>query len=270
MFAVSAHAGVPIPEPPLPQRVALADAIILGKVTELEETLIDAAPLPKSPRGRKLPHRIAIVQVAESVRGVKEQAQLRVGFISLSPDTQAPGVRRLAQVKLAVSQQGCFFLHRHPDETFYVVGSPTDVIDPAKAKNFEKDQTLIRRCARLLDNPNAGLACSDAESRWLTAAMLVFQYRTPTIVYRGPPRMQPVDVEQSRLILTDLTDGPWTEEALRSQMSPVRLFLRLGLTAKDGWLPPESLDEVPASIKKWIAEHAATCRIQRYALPETP
>jgi hypothetical protein len=264
----SAKAGMPIPEPPLPQRVALADAIVCGTVTALEEELVEASPVPKLSASRKLPYRIAVVKVQEAVCGLKDRTVVRVGFVSPPPSaTQAPGVRKLAQIKLTVDQKACFFLHRHPDESFYVLLAVTDVIDAAKAKNFERDRALVKRCAALLEDPNAGLRASDAESRWLTAAMLVFRYRTPSVVYRGPPKTEFVDAEQSRLILAGLADGPWSAEAVRSQMSPVRLFLRLDLGADDGWQPPESLDDLPAAIKKWIAENGARCRIRRYAVP---
>ncbi len=71
----------------------------------------------------------------------------------------------------------------------------------------------------------------------------------------------------SKLILAALAEGPWTEEDSQSQVGRLRLFLRLGLTDKDGWLQPRSMEEMPAAAQKWLRDHAAAYRIQRY-VPE--
>src|SRR5439155_2828680 len=177
--ASPAAAGVPIPEVPLPQRVAVAECIVVGKVAALEDDLVEALPLLKIPGAGKLPYQIAVVKVESAVRGLKDLDVLRVGFIPppASEGQTAPRTRRLAQVKLTVNQEGCFFLHKHPDESFYAASATADVLDRAKAKNFDKDVALVKRCARLLDDPDAGLRSKDATDRRLTAAMLILRYR---------------------------------------------------------------------------------------------
>ena len=62
---------VPLAEPPIPQRVALADLVVVGKVTALEPDLVDATPLLKIPRVGKIPYQIAVVSVQTPILGLK-------------------------------------------------------------------------------------------------------------------------------------------------------------------------------------------------------
>src|SRR5438128_1534249 len=74
---------VPLAEPSLPQRTALADLIVVGKVTALEPDLIEASPLLKIPGVGKVPYQIAIVPLQTPVLGPKTPEQIRVGYVVL-------------------------------------------------------------------------------------------------------------------------------------------------------------------------------------------
>jgi hypothetical protein len=264
-----AYGGVRMPEPPLPQRVALADCVCTGRITALEAEPVSAFPLLKIAGAPKVPHQIALVDLQTSVVGAKGLRQLRVGYVApLPPDQGGPSRPRRPPIKLTVGQEGCFFLRKHPEEPFYVMQAVWDLQDKATAKDFDREMILIKRCARLLNDPDAGLRSKDAGDRLLTAGMLIFRYRTVQWVYRGKPRTEPVDAEQSKLILAALAEGAWTREDVESPMGRVRLFLRLGLAAHDGWSPPSSVEDLPAAAEKWLRENRGSYRIQRYVPDE--
>ena len=61
-----------------------------------------------------------------------------------------------------------------------------------------------------------------------------------------------------------LAEADWTRQPLGYERSPLVLFLRLGLTDKDGWVQPENFADIPAAAKKWLAGHADSYRLQRF------
>jgi hypothetical protein len=267
-----ARAVVPTTKPPIPQRVALADVVIVGKITALEERLIYAAPLLKIPGIGKIPYQIAVVSVQSSIIGGKEPKDLRVGYVPPAlPGSGVPArFRRFAQLELSVNQEGCFFLRKHPEEAFCLAQASYDFMDKASEKNYNQDLALVRRCAGLLASPLDGLKAKETEDRRLTAAMLLFQHRTPRFVYSGKPVTEPIDAEQSKLILTGLQGGDWSDAAAASPMAPLNLFLWLGLTEADGWMAPTSPKDYPAAAQKWLRDNAGRYRIQRYVPEEKP
>jgi hypothetical protein len=255
------RAGFPRPQPSLPQRVALADCVVVGTVTKVMSDPVHAFALPKISGAPRVRYQLALLRVETVVRGAKHLREMRVGYVAPPPS------RRPADFQWSVGQEGCFFLRRHPDESFHVIQAAWDVMDKARTKEFEQDLSRVKRCAKLLADPAAGLHSKDAEDRLLTAGMLLFRYRTARYVYRGPPKTEPIDAEQSRLILSVLAEQPWTEADLNKPAGRLRLFLRIGLTDKDGWKTPDSTKEAAVAARQWLRSHAAEYRIRRY-VPE--
>src|SRR5438132_9092182 len=202
-----AWAVVPVTKPPVAQRVALADCVVVGKVKALEAQLVEAAPLLKIRGVDKLPYQVAVAKVESVIIGPKELKEVRIAYVP--PQSAKGAFRRFAQVELSVDQEGCFFVRKHPDESFYVAQASYDLTDKAKEKDFAKELETAKRCAKLLENPMAGLKAKDAGDRQLTAALLLYRYRTPTAVYTGKPKTEPIDAEQSRLILAAIAEGDW-------------------------------------------------------------
>jgi len=264
-----ARAVIPSVKPPVPQRVALADFVVVGKVKALESGLVYAAPVLKIPGVGKIPYQIAVLSVQSTIVGDKEPKEMRIGYVPPAlPGSGVPArYRRFAQLELAVNQEGCFFLRKHPEEDFAVAQASYDFMDKASEKNYAQDLALAKQCARLLEAPLDNLRAKDGEERRLTAAMLLFRYRTPRYVYRGKPATEPIDTAQSKLILSALQAGDWSDEAAASPMAPLNLFLWLGLTEGDGWMEPRSPKEYPAAAQAWLRAHAGTYCIQRY-VPE--
>ena len=265
----SAHGIVPLAEPSLPQRTSLADLVLVGKVAAMESALVEASPLLKIPRVGKIPYQIAVVSVQIPILGKKTPGQIRVGYVVLPSASQESQIkyRRLARLKLAEGQEGCFFLTKHPEEDFYVAQAAYEFLDKSKTKAYDKKLAEIKHCAELLQNPDAALQAKDPADRLLTAAMLIFRYRTARYVYTGKPTTAPIEASQSGRILAALAEADWKEEEVPLELSPFSLFARLDLTPEDGWTPPGSVAGQIAAAKKWLRENGSSYRIQKY-VPE--
>jgi predicted Zn-dependent protease len=253
--AGSAQAGFPIPEPPIPQRVALADMVIVGRVEKQEEEPVQAFPLLRVRGGPRVSFQMARVHTDRVLLGEAGQEEVRVGI--------GPG---RAMPTLTEGQQGCFFLHQHPDGSFHVFSAGSDFID-SRHEDFGRALALADRCTRLLANTDEGLHSPEAEDRLLTAALLIFRFRTVQSAYAGAPRTEPIDADLSRRIFAVLAEGPLSDKAAREPTGRLTLFLRLGLTEEDGWAPPPNVQGSAAAAEKWLGENAATYRIRRY-VPE--
>ena len=250
---------------PIAQRVALADAVVVGKVTAYGDNLVSARP-PFG--GDKVGYQIAIVRIDEALLGAKGAKEIKVGFI---PAQTAPVAgagrpfirRRYPQFTLSLEQEACLFLTKHPDEDFYVGQNYFDLIDKKTNGNFDKDVDEVKHCVKLLADPAAGLKAAGADS-FLTAAMLITRYRTakPGVAVKS----EEIDAGLSKQILLALADADWSAMGAGPgfQINPQGMFFRLGLTAKEGWTPPKDANKIAEEAKKWLKENAAVYRIQRY------
>lgn len=265
-----AYAGLPTPEVSLAERVALADGVFVGKVKALEDALVEAAPLLKVRGAGMVSYRVAVVRVDAAMVGVKAGDEVRVAFDSAPRLEAKPGSGIVGRARLEADQEGIFFLKKHPDQPFYVARSAVDFLDKAKTKDFDKVVVLVRRCVRLQDDPDAGLRSKSIDDRLLTAALLVYRYRTVQWVCAAAPKTRPVDAAQSKLILEALAEGPFVDEVPELGLARWRLFFRLGLTRDDGWVQPRKLKETAPAARKWLTENAATYRLQRYVPDDTP
>jgi hypothetical protein len=264
--APPALALVPRADPTMAQNIALADVVVVGKVTALDEKRVSAGPPLKVPGAKPIEYQLATVEVSDSLVGAKDVREMRVAVIAPPGENDRRGraFRRWPPVKLAVGQEACLFLTRHPDEPFYLLLAPYHVLDRT-AKTFDADLALARRCVELLADPTKALGSKDANERLFTAAMLIHGYRTPRVVYRDAPKTEPVAADLSRLILETLAEADWS--APNGPVSPHAAFVRLGLTDKDGWTQPDDFREFAPAARKWLRERADSYRIQRY-VPE--
>src|SRR5438132_4282606 len=71
-----ARAVIPSIKPPVAQRVALADFVVVGKVKALDTGLIYAAPMLKIPGVGKIPYQIAVLSVQSMIVGGKEPKEM--------------------------------------------------------------------------------------------------------------------------------------------------------------------------------------------------
>jgi hypothetical protein len=254
----AAHAKIAVPQPPHPAiRVALADCIIVGKVTSIEDKPVDA---PAAPGAKdKVPYTVAVVKVDDAILGAKGLTHVRVGF--------PPRQGRLAafQFQLAKDQEVCLVLQSHFEGAFYTATYAYDAIDKkASGEAFDKQVNDLKKYVKLLADPKSGLTSKSAQERLETAAMLVAKYRTPR-PSATPPKTEAVDAELSKLILTTLAEADWTNRnVVDYRLTPLNMFQQLGLTEKDGWTPPKDFNAFPDAAKKWLKENAGTYRIQKF------
>jgi hypothetical protein len=257
---VELKARIVLRTPPLPERVALADAIVFGKVESIEEKTISAP----SPFGgdTKVEYLVAVVKIDESISGTQGLTHVRVAFqvpVKQGPGTIQPGGRRIPPPELAKDQEACLFLSKLPNETFYVLKRSYDILDK---KAFEKDATEIKRLVKLLADAKQSLTSKNEDDRLLAANMLVIKYRNPV---NGSDKTAPIDAEESKLILNIIADADWNKnDPQLFGMNTTNMFFRLGLTEKDGWKPPVDGTKFQEEAKKWVKDHADSYRIQRF------
>jgi hypothetical protein len=248
---------------PVPDRVAAAEIIVVGKVTAIEGKTVMGKRFATDKE--KTECTVAVIQVAEPLKGAKGLTTIRLGFVPSVGAGGKPGnYRRFPQLDHKVGQEACFFLKRSPDGDFHVVHRYFDVIDRT-ALGFDQDVALVKRAAKLLEDPAAGLKARDAEDRLITASMLLTKYRTPR-PGEANPRTESIAAEESRLILDAIAGGDWTRPD-RQKLSAQEVFQRLRLTPQDGWNPPKFADyqkEFPAYAQRWLKDNANNYRVQRY------
>jgi hypothetical protein len=255
--SLSTAKAIMIAPAPLSQRVATADCVVVGKVTGFGDKTVTA---------NKVEYQIAIIKVESNILGAKDMKEIRVGFIP--PMASAPGqpIRRrpFRGVSFTLNQEACLFLNKHPQGDFYVAPAYFSVIN--KGANFDKEMAEVKRCAKLLAEPKAGLEAKDKTDRILTAGMLVAQYRRYPFG-GGELKTEPIDAALSKKILLTLADADWKGRPVRPvpfQMTPQSIFAQLNLTAKDGWTPPKDLKQFPEAAKTWLKDNAGKYRIQRF------
>jgi hypothetical protein len=259
LAATSPALGKRAAPPPVPQRVAQAQAVVVGKVTAIEEKTVSALPFPGA--AERIDYQVAVVKIDEGLLGVQGLTHVRVGF-------QPQGVPgRYPPTDLVVGQEGCFFLTGHPTETFYLTTSYYGYLPRKDNPAFDRELEQARRAAKLLADPAAGLQARDAADRYLTAALLVVRYRIPPAT-PAPVHQEKIDALESRRILLALAEADWskTDPVLGYQLSPQTLFAYLNPTPEDGWRAPQDPGAYADAARKWLRDNADKYRVQRYVL----
>jgi hypothetical protein len=265
------------PRPPVPEMVAGADTIVVGKVTSVRKDFITA--LPSRHAAKKVPYQIVEVQVEEALHGAKKSDNIKVGVRCYEGALPGAGVKDVPVAQLLAGQEYCLFLHRHHGGDFLELRQDSSF---AKELNphFKKDLALARRCLKLLGDTDKALKSRNVEERFLTAAMLIRKYRGPDPGPFATPakdtrKQEPISAAESRLILNALASADWKKAQERTLLDPRSLFLRLGLTPRDGWTlktkPAVSLDpravarsqaEFTRAAKRWLMANAGRYRIK--------
>jgi hypothetical protein len=260
-----------IAPPPLPQRAAVAEVIVVGKVTSFGDKLVSAKP----PYGgdKNADYQIAIVKISDPIAGVKDAKEIKVGFIppQAPPPNPNPGgpavfIKRYPQFTLALDQEACLFLVKHPTEDFYIGMNYYDIVNKQNNADFDKNVDEVKRAAKLLADPAAGFQSKSADDRFLTAALLITRYRTAR---PGPvaPKTEPIDAAESKQILQTLADADWNAKPMGPfafQMTPQAIFFRLNPTPADGWTQPKDAKDIPDAAKQWCKDNVEKYRIQRF------
>jgi hypothetical protein len=275
MATVAPAKAMMIRPPSLSQRVASSQFIVVGKVTGFGPRLIKAEMF----KGDKREMQVAKLKVEQTVLG-KAGKNIEVAYFAPSGPVGRPGgpIRpglRGRTVQLKVDQEAMLFLSKHPGKDLYVVNAFFDVVAKTGNPNFAKELDSVKKYVKLLAKPMDGLKAKDADTRLLTAGLLITRYRTPPVGGTGVPATREVPAEESKLILTALAEADWKKNNPQDWgMNPPALFARLGVTPADGWTPPKDARNFLQEQQKWVKANAGKYRIKRYVAdakkPEPP
>lgn len=263
---------------PVPQRVAQAEMVIVGKVTAIEQKAIKTQRFPGD--AQPMEYSIAVVKVDEALSGAKGLTHVKVGFLPAQGGAPVPPgdtdgqIKRIRPIRppfrgaepvtLVKDQEVCLFLQQHHKESFYVIAN-NGAVD-RKADNFAQEVAEAKKYGQLLNDPMTGLKSKDAEERFKTAALLLTRYRQPLV---GASKQEPIDAAESKLILEALAGADWTPRPGKfGDFHPQTSFFQLQLTPKDGWTQPTDFQQLADSAKEWLKSNAGTYRIQRFVVEE--
>jgi hypothetical protein len=269
-----AQNGGAVPPAPVPMRVVHADVVVVGKLGKVEEKTISATLLhPATPHAGPMPKydfQVLELKVEEGLRGAKKGDVIRFGFALPKERRQGPEPGKSEPRRYTTGQECLFFLNKHHDESFHVCWPFWDTCIDTKAENYARDLKLARRCAKLWEDPLAGIKAKDAEDRLLCAGMLIYRYRHYEPGRFGP-ETEAISADESQRILNILADADWPtkvapDSSLPYEMTPGWLFTQLDVSFKDGWIAPGGggFEGFFAAGKQWVKTHANTYRIQRF------
>jgi hypothetical protein len=237
--------------PKLWTRVPYADAIVLGKVTAIDEKTVEAKAVPDG--GGNATFTIATVSVSRVIHGPDDK-EIKVGFVRVAEDPKDPDHQNLRK-----DRECCFVLYKHPDQPFYVYHDHRVDIFDSNHPWYERRIKVIEKCYDLMKDPKTVLKESKSDlDKLLCACLMIHRYRNPKI----GSKTEPIDEEESRLILWTLSEADWGKELdINLAVNPQPAFLLLGLTEKDGWKPG---GDVRSAAETWLIDHRDTYRIQRF------
>jgi len=249
-WASSSTAYIALPKEPLAHKVAIAECVVLGKITAIQEK-------PAQGKGeiRRWDFTVVEVEVRESLYGAKEKKQLHFGFPNI--DKQA------VKAGLTVGQIAYFCGLRDGENDFYIVS--VGCFCAANDRGFDKDLTAARRLGRLLQDPEEGLKSTDREDRLLTAYLLIL--RNCYVPWRRglAGKAKPIDAEQSKRILLALAEGDWKNNSpeVRDAVAALQLSVKFGASPLKDFPTAQDHEQWPAAAKQWLKQNAESYRIHR-------
>jgi hypothetical protein len=270
---------------PAPNQVAQSDAVVLGKVESIAEKTVTAKKFLPGQTG-DAEYQLATVKVQEGLLAAKGLTHVEVAWVPttkvIDPHDRKPPFS--LQPNVTKDLEGCFFLVKHPTESFYVLVNSQDVVNKSN-KDFEKYADLIKKCSKLIDDPEQGLKSNDASERLLAARLLMTRYRVPKAALEVPPiisvrpeprptpgKQEPIDADESKLILQTMIDADWSEKIPELGGNAARLFDLLNLSATDGWDDDDSRTPIQDkrwnAMKKWLKKNVGTYRVKRFVREE--
>ena len=263
-------------------KLTQADAIFVGRVVAIEPMDVETIPAPGQ---AKVNYRIAVVQVTESIFGLKKGTQqVRIGFVAqavngggfngggvqIQPAFPPNGLRRPFQpnfpMQLQVGQDGMFAVAKHHKENFYLAPNQSSFITREGNQGFDAEVKTAKQLAKVMGSPVAALKADDKQDRYLAAAILVTKYRNVANPTGKVMKQEPIDAEESKLILQAIAGGDWTPGRFNATVpNPFELFNQLGITPKDGYnlVNVRTQQDIAQHMQKWLDENNGKYRINR-------
>src|SRR5262249_51875475 len=153
----------------------------------LEANSIQLAPYAGAPN--KLDYMVAVVTVAEVIKGEAAVKTVRVAFQSAQaiplppPPAGQQGrirplpIRNRPGVTLQVGNEGLYFLTKSSEDGVYIVPGFSDVVAKG-TPNYEKDVSQVKDVVRIVGDPMAALKDPSLPKRTQAAIVLISNYRT--------------------------------------------------------------------------------------------
>lgn len=242
---------------PISERVALADLVVVGKVTEIEDLIFEAEPS----RGAVIfRNKRAVVKVTERVLGNSESTQIRVELFS--NENQPQDALRMKLPVLRKNDDVLIFLRRcrGTDSYQFADGGPFGAIQGSLVdESFKQTVAQANSAARLLLDPMKSLQSKEEDERILTAQMLCIRYCASQLRGIGEMKQESIAADESRLILENLL-----LLADKNKHEFLIAISRLGPTIEDGMEEPIWGVGGDGRTLAWVREHTATFRIKKW------
>jgi hypothetical protein len=237
---------------PVLERVAIADLVALGTVTEIEPEGVEADH-PRS--GKKAMLKIARVRLKEQYVGPRSKS-VRVAFVA--KENQPVDGRRIPTAVLEKGQEVLMFLRHKQGENFYRIpgyfGVTGDGVNKYLRGNLAEEVPEAKAMCKIIANPQGALKSKDDTERMMAAYMLATRYRThPIDAPLGKTKETEIGAEESRAIM----DGLLLLAEKRAGNFYSTAY-NLNLTQVDGFGPAFT----PEKAKAFIAENRDKYRIK--------
>jgi hypothetical protein len=263
---------------PFPQvnKTQAADLIVTGRVVAIED---QDAKIPAPPN---MVYRVAVVQVTEALKGKSENNMVRVAFQvpknlpAVQPQPQPQPVPPFPikkpfqpnfNVQLNVGMEGLYYLRKNPTEKLYTLvqtyGSFVSVENNKQGFDFEVAQVKVTA------NPMTSLKAAKAEDRATAAVVLIKQYRQPVFVPGKGQVQEPINAEESKLILKGLMEAQWpvTPAQINYNTHPAIAFNMLGVGPQDGFQGAVQgiySQGYADAAKAWLQKNWQTYQVKRF------
>jgi hypothetical protein len=252
----SAAAYITMPKESIAHKLAVADSVVLGKITAVADTPVKGR-LWRYSDAAIWELTVVDVAVSEVFAGPPDEKVARFAF--LSARLQGGSYETTPKV----GQTGCFFGVRIGKADYCIV--PTGGYLEEHGETFAKDVDYARRGGRLLGDPAAGLKSKDPADRVHTAHLLLLRSIFAPFRYGETGKSEPLDAELSRQAMLALAEADWDVQG--AEMKESLACLEWG--ALHGAPPPKGLptnresDAWPAAAKAWLKDNAEKYRISR-------
>ncbi len=223
------------------QKAVQADAVVVGKVTEIEKEEVEVTPHQGA--ADKVKMRVAVIKVETGLVGAKNVTHVKVlmpGAAADQPAQPDPGLGRpigrpgrggFGPISLKEGEEGLFFLTKHPTATNYYAINMGNTPVPLKAETYKDDVAKVKAMVATLADPMGALKADKAEDRLAATAVLLQKYTRRLTV---PAKEVAIPAEETKAILKTLLEADWTAADKPTpgydyQSSPSNLVGQLGL-----------------------------------------
>ncbi len=223
------------------QKTVQADAVVVGKVTEIEKEEVEV--LPHQGATDKVKMRVAVIKIETGLVGAKNVTHVKVlmpGAAAEQPPQPdqpqigrpiRPGLGGFGPVTLKEGEEGLFFLAKHPTAANYYTISAGNNPIPAKDEKYKDELAKVKAVVAVVADPMAALKAEKPADRLTATAVLLQKYRRGMTV---PAKEVAIPAEETKAILKALLEADWTAADKPTpgydyQSAPSNLVGQLGL-----------------------------------------